>query len=537
MVARQRSCQDGSMRRRRWFFLVVGVVAAAAVALAWFYVHEGRTKSDQWSSIIFGAIGAASVVVAALAWWWRRTVPKVEALARDDGTSHSVVRLVQQLSDATQVDCDTVAELASGRTVRLSTVYVSRQLEGELLGTLGLPSLTAVAGEAGHGKTALLWNLHRETAQAGYWPLLIPATVLLRGVEAGPGENALTIDQLWTALRTAQHGGLRPVLLIDTLDLLTHSAPARIAVHRLLTTAARIRLPMIVACRPTEAALLRLDENDNEEYGLRIRPFTLGRFSESEVDDAIDTYARACYPPAEQMAVITTVRRANIQGRALREVVANPLALRTLFELYAPEQPDPDVDGLALYDLFWQWRVATDRAVVARKAEDVVFEAGYDLSDRTQPHAFTPAATALGWLPDRLVMIDVQEAIDVLLQFARRLHQLHPSKIKWRMTIAIKWQYTISNVVLAATPIQRRELVQDLLDVDEDMAGFALRACITRTPDRPQWLYDTVARLDGQVHGKIRSTLYEYDRERSRRQWHHVRTYAETLHGNRSTPR
>ncbi len=273
----------------------------------------------------------------------------------------SSIRFVHHLSEATQRDCDAIAELASGHTLRLSTVYVARQLEADLLTTLGLPSLTAVSGEAGYGKTALLWNLHRRAAHAGYWPLLIPATVLLRGVEAGPGEGALTIDELWTALRGAQHRELRPVLLVDTLDLLTHSPPARIAVHRLLTTAAQVRLPMVVACRPTEAALLRLDENDNEEYGLRIRPFILGRFSETEVKRAIESYARACYPADEQAAVITTVREANIHGRALREVVANPLALRRLFVLYAPDPPDPDVDSIALYDLFWQWRVQTDR--------------------------------------------------------------------------------------------------------------------------------------------------------------------------------
>ncbi len=87
----------------------------------------------------------------------------------------------------------------------------------------------------------------------------------------------------------------------------------------------------------------------------------------------------------------------------------------------------------------------------------------------------------------------------------------------------------IGNLVLAATPMQRQALVDDLLPMDEDLAGFALIACITRTPGRPQWLYDTVARLDGHVHGKVRSTLYEYDRERSRRRWMPVRTFANKL--------
>ncbi|WP_433796265.1 hypothetical protein [Actinoplanes sp. CA-252034] len=283
---------------------------------------------------------------------------------------------VQRLTDMTVSTCDRVGSLTSRRSINLRDVYVTRQVEKELLDRLTEPSLTAIVGEAGYGKTALMWNLHRSAQTVGVTPFLVPATALLWGLNDRGGEDSVSIGDLEAALSAARRRRRRPALLVDTLDLLTHSPAARGAVDQVLGFAGRLGVPVVVACRPAEALWLGLRDDESDEtgddgpaalsFGLPLRTMTLTPFQSSgdhdEVSDAIERYTRHCYPREMRETVAETVKNATIQGRALREVVRNPLSLRVLFELHAPDDvPAQDVDSLALNDRLWQWRVVTDR--------------------------------------------------------------------------------------------------------------------------------------------------------------------------------
>jgi hypothetical protein len=222
-----------------------------------------------------------------------------------------------------------------------------------------------VRGEAGFGKTVLLWRLRKRLTEAGRFTLLIPATALLRGARGDQDSGAVTVDDLWRTLRVAKHRHRSPVLLVDTVDLLTHSPEARVEVTKLVRTAAECRVPMVVTCRPAEAALLHLDDQANRDHDqIPIRPLHLKAFNHRERREAIELYADACYGDSAD-AVVRIVQDAQLSGRPLLEVVANPLTLRMLFELYAGagETPDPDIDSIGLYTLMWMRRVVKDQRV------------------------------------------------------------------------------------------------------------------------------------------------------------------------------
>ena len=304
------------------------------------------------------------------------------ALTSRSATGSDAAALARALliSDVAAADCDLVVSDYGGRGLRLTDVYVERNLEQDILTNLLVPSLTAVRGEAGHGKTALLWRLHDRLTASGRLALLIPATALLRGVRGDTDSGAITVDDLWSALRAAARDRRDPVLLVDTLDLLTHSREARVEVHRLLQTAAQCKVPMVVACRPAEAAQLRLGDEDNAGHSPQTRPLLLNRFNAEERERAIEAYAVACYGDLTAVEIIATVQDGQVRGRPLLEVVSSPLTLRMLFELYAAngERPDPDVDSIGLYSIFWDRRVLSDRRDLATPHE------GPDLSGQAE---------------------------------------------------------------------------------------------------------------------------------------------------------
>ena len=66
-----------------------------AVALTAFLRREGLERSDQWSSVIFGAVGVLSAVVALVVWLWQRG-----AAHPAPSTSGQVETAVQDLARA-----------------------------------------------------------------------------------------------------------------------------------------------------------------------------------------------------------------------------------------------------------------------------------------------------------------------------------------------------------------------------------------------------------------------------------------------------
>lgn len=286
--------------------------------------------------------------------------PRTSTRGKRAGTELETLR---EISEAAVRSCDVVAQRDGRPWVRLSDgAYVRRTVETRLLERLAEPTVTAVVGEAGHGKTALLWQLHRLLAEAGRLPLFVPASAM---ISAPPARPVITVDLVDEAVRQGQWTETPLVLLVDTLDLLLHSVTARAQVNRLLSVASQHRLPTLVTTRPVESRWLEIDYGglgDAPEHKRTIKGVTLGGFDRAERPAAIGAYARAFYPEDKVAEVIQDVENASVRGLPLQEVCSNPLALRLMFELYAAadELPPIDIDTIGLYDQYWYRRVEHD---------------------------------------------------------------------------------------------------------------------------------------------------------------------------------
>ncbi|MGW4513438.1 TIR domain-containing protein [Streptomyces sp. NPDC004393] len=272
-------------------------------------------------------------------------------------------------SQAATAEAEVVGVHPLGHDLLLSHgLYVQRTIEKDVVAALESPGCTAVVGEAGYGKTSLVWSIHRRLAGQGRRPLFIRASSLLSGLhEAGQDDSArrrgvLAPDTVLRAIEQAARREPSTVLLVDTVDLLMHSDDACALVVDVVRAADRLSLPTLLTCRPVEAQRLATAA---ARAGVDLRTRLLGSYDADEWPAAVRSYAHGFYdgldgaPPTE--AVVDRVTNAASLGRALREVCANPFALRLLFELYAPDMPDEDVDTPHLYDRFWKRRVVTDQ--------------------------------------------------------------------------------------------------------------------------------------------------------------------------------
>src|SRR6266540_2595406 len=274
----------------------------------------------------------------------------------DDSGGEQALSQLRRVSDAYVSDSDVVVGGDGEPIVRLSGgVYVPRErTELRLVERLAQPSVTALVGDAGNGKTAMLWRMHRLLSALGRVPVVVPASALL----ADPSAPAtITVEIVDAALAYSRRAGQPLILLIDTLDLLLQHEDTRIMVRSLLKVAAEHRVPTLVTTRPVEARRLTIDYEDDSAPISGVR---LEAFSPTEQAAAIIAYSRAFYPADRADGAATRVRDASVRGLPLRELSRNPLQLRLLFELYAPQDPPEDVDAIGLFEQYWRRRVQHD---------------------------------------------------------------------------------------------------------------------------------------------------------------------------------
>jgi nucleoside phosphorylase/HEAT repeat protein/DNA polymerase III delta prime subunit len=286
-----------------------------------------------------------------------------------DQASHECLRRVRRSSriaadDAQQVIQTVGQAVGTEQEVLLGPeLYVERDIEQEIRNRLeksvrnGQPVSILLTGEAGHGKTSLLWRLHQTLGEAGKWePWFIKSTLLALAPRPGEAAGGIHLNDLLAAAQLARAEGRRPLVLLDTVDALLHGEEAeRERVVEALLTLSEEGCGLIAACRPQEAVLLG---------PLRRGSLRLDEYRGRELTEAIDKHVAHFYAYAdlrtreEHRAHINSVVS---RGLPLREVCVNPLTLRMLFVLYAPDHVPEEVNVFGLYDKFWRDRVVTDR--------------------------------------------------------------------------------------------------------------------------------------------------------------------------------
>ncbi len=278
---------------------------------------------------------------------------------------------IRQLSRIAFRDAGFVSQSPHGkeeRDIRLEQdLYVVRKIETDIRDFLaGRPqdefSLSLIFGEAGSGKTSLLWHFFHSFSQpenTSCEPWFLKSGIFYTSNSPADGESSvpdfqLTLPEMLEAAAELRQQGKRAVILLDTVDLLLHSGKHREYLLTMLYALEEYACQVIATSRPQEAGHL-LAQADYKKL--------LGGYDEDELEKALTTHVNCFYGRAEARDMSehkTTILNAVSNGLQIREVCLNPLTLRMLFTLYAPQDIPTEINTFELYCNYWEKRVVKD---------------------------------------------------------------------------------------------------------------------------------------------------------------------------------
>jgi hypothetical protein len=209
----------------------------------------------------------------------------------------------------------------------------------------------SIVGDAGHGKSCLLWYLFHRLKNDGSFlvlPLLADHLVDDLGQEISHAIRHLASG------RRGDDG--RIVVLVDTLDILVGINDAVLA--RALNALRAAGCLLITTSRPHEAERFYRLCNRDEEVPLK-------RYTDKEFALVTRRYIDKAYPrwsSGQKEAQFRKVAELLEQRRDIaRELDLEPLILRMIFEAYVPEDITQDINTQKVYEKFWRERVLEDR--------------------------------------------------------------------------------------------------------------------------------------------------------------------------------
>ncbi|MGC2961322.1 restriction endonuclease [Paraburkholderia graminis] len=255
---------------------------------------------------------------------------------------------------------------SGGPPILLDDVYVPRKLEGvveEWLGKAGASAegvMVVIIAPGGYGKTSLLWHYHRKhNAMPGGHALLFSASMIETKVDRGDFDEDLTALVEHVSARTAE--GARVAVCLDTFDVLAHREDLQLAGLRLVSELIAAGASVVMSSRPEEVSRVPVEQL----AAIAVRLY-LSEYDEEEFALAISGHCRAFYRHTDMTSTQVEQQIQRIQnlvalGRPVKEVCLNPLTLRMLFELYAPNQVPEGINSLRLYSEYWTARVRGDR--------------------------------------------------------------------------------------------------------------------------------------------------------------------------------
>lgn len=257
---------------------------------------------------------------------------------------HSAIQAVREISAAT-VDELAVAgrkhsEVGGGFARFDEGLYVTRSIEQALLaaGT----GTVAIVGEAGNGKTSILWALQQRLTAAGRPAFLLRATSWQK-------DERLRV-QLNTATGYLASIGQTPTVLLDMVDVLLHDAGERDGFVMQLTELRAVGAAVVLATRPIEARFLPRD----------VRQHRLDGFGDEELDAALQRYRSVFAATARSEESFEELVNAVRWDTPILPLLRRPLTLRMLFEVYSPDELPPELSTFDLFRAFWSTRVRSD---------------------------------------------------------------------------------------------------------------------------------------------------------------------------------
>lgn len=289
-------------------------------------------------------------------YWGQFEAELREHLLRADGPSKQellsrVPESTKRLLDHSERYAADLEKQLLGRlsgAVTSADLYVERAVEGRLLEALHAAddTLLVLRGEAGFGKSSVLWRLHRRLAEEGFTPVLVSAL----WIAVGGADRILGVTELAEHASNLSGVGLEPVILLDTADLLLHTEGLIYQTAELLQNLGQLGVRVLLTVRPIEAAEIRQPA----------RTYDLREYEGDELTRAVSVLMAQYFPKLSPEAGVELVERARTRGLPILTVLRSPLLLRMLFDTSGGEFPGLDYDATALYERFWVTRIARD---------------------------------------------------------------------------------------------------------------------------------------------------------------------------------
>ncbi|WP_175430333.1 trypsin-like peptidase domain-containing protein [Streptomyces hawaiiensis] len=240
-------------------------------------------------------------------------------------------------------------------------LYVTRDLEEELLKRLDADAVTplVVVGEAGCGKTSILWSLARRRCGTPTGEVFfLKATWLVTGPT---GDSKVDPDTLVEAIRQARDDRRTVTVLIDTVDVLVNNEDDWVRLVTVVHAAKDAGAAVTMTSRVTEAG-----ELPSEWQRLRLKDYATGAgtgpHTTSEFERAVLAHSRFfTNDPQLREDLISRMLAVVARDISLHPLCLRPLTLRMMFEIYTPGQVPDVVDTTGLYETYWDHRVTCDR--------------------------------------------------------------------------------------------------------------------------------------------------------------------------------
>lgn len=214
----------------------------------------------------------------------------------------------------------------------------------------------SVVGNAGHGKSCFLWHIYQKLK-------IDPRFVVLPylGNELTNDKNLDEIKQHLNLLQTLNNDQ-HIVILIDTLDILVgvDNSPIANSIKYLKNSCL-----LITTSRLQEAEQVY-------RYVQRDIQISLAQYTTEEFEIITRKYIDKCYldwnieQKERQFSYISNLLE---QQRNIKELDLEPLILRMIFEVYAPNDIPPDINTQQVYKKFWYERVESDRLITNSEAK------------------------------------------------------------------------------------------------------------------------------------------------------------------------
>jgi len=206
----------------------------------------------------------------------------------------------------------------------------------------------SIVGDAGHGKSSLLWYLFTNLSAD-------PAFTVIPLMAQMESDLASVVRTAARARETRSQSQL--VVLIDTLDLVVGVNDQQLA--KTISEIMALGALVITTSRKQEADQLGRLLNSNSRVELR-------RYNDGEAQQAIRNQVKIYYPDKSKTDLdeqFDKVWGLLEQQRAVRELDLEPLILRMLFEAYARQEIPRDVNTQQVYRHYWRQVVLSDRVV------------------------------------------------------------------------------------------------------------------------------------------------------------------------------